>query len=416
MKSTRRRGDGARGRATSLLLLALVIAMNSACHRDAEQSLTRAVEAWDSGDYKAAAEEYERYLYQRPTGDKAPEARFQLANIYYFKLQRYDQARANYTAFLEQNPNSSNAQLARERLAEVLAETGRSYEAIAEYENLSPQDANERRRIRLRIADLYFAQRNYSQALTEYDKVVEGVPYDEMSEQAYLREASVYHIERGQYQQALPIYEKLGSMTSDPKVRLRAAYARAECYAGLYQLDEAIKTLRGIKDDTEQADVSRRIAELELRRQEAARARGGLDANGRRPEKGKPEVAEAKAPSASSTPAEKTPPPKPANRKPEKADAAQTGNANKPKNRSRRNENAGAENSNAGRRSRSRRNDNAQASNSNTPKKARSKKSENAPSSNANVVKKTRLNNTNNSRTGNTNAPKRSTKKTANAN
>jgi len=246
------------------------------CGRDVEQSLTRAAEAWDSGNYKLAAEEYERYLERDPTSEKATEARFQLANIYYFKLQRYDQARANYTAFLERNPTHSNAQLARERLAEVLGEMGRSYEAIAEYENLNPQDENERRRIRLRIADLYFAQRNYSQALTEYEKVVEKVPYDELSEQAYLREASVYHIERSQYQLAIPIYQKLASDSGDPKVRVRALYGLADCYAGQYQFDEAIKTLRAINESAEQADVARRVAELEQQKREAAQARSGL--------------------------------------------------------------------------------------------------------------------------------------------
>jgi len=264
---------------TMLLCVAafgLLALMASACHRSADQSLTRAVEAWDSGDYKSSAEEYERYLYQSPTGEKSPEARFQLANIYYFKLKRYDQARAHYTAFLEQNPSHPNAQLARERLAEVLGEMGRSYEAIAEYENLNPQDSNERRRIRLRIADLYFAQRNYSQALTEYEKVVEQVPYDELSEQAYLREASVYHLERGQYQQALPVYQKLASMSSDGKVRVRAAYGLADCYGGLYQFDDAIKTLRAIKDEAEQTDVTRRVAELEQQKREAAQARSGI--------------------------------------------------------------------------------------------------------------------------------------------
>lgn len=259
-----------------LISLMLVAVLSGGCGRDVEQSFTRAVEAWDSGNYRVAAEEYERYLEKDPASEKAAEARFQLANIYYFKLQRYDQARANYTAFLEGNPAHSNAQLARERLAEVLGEMGRSYEAIAEYENLNPQDGNERRRIRLRIADLYFAQRNYSQALTEYEKVVEKVPYDELSEQAYLREASVYHIERSQYHQAIPIYQRLASDSSDPKVRVRAAYGLADCYGGLYQFDEAIKTLRSIKEESEQADVARRVAELEQQKREAAQARSGL--------------------------------------------------------------------------------------------------------------------------------------------
>jgi len=254
----------------------LIAALASACKRDTEQSLTRAVEAWDSGDYKLAAEEYELYLSKYPTSQKAPEARVQLANIYYFKLGRYDQARANYTVFLEQNSSHPNAPLARERLAEVLGEMGRSYEAIAEYENLNPQDSAERRRIRLRIADLYFAQRNYSQALTEYEKVIEQVAYDELSEQAYQREASIYHIERGQYQQALPVYQKLASMSGDPKVRVRAMYGLADCYAGLYQFDDAIRTLRVLKDDAGQAAISRRVAELEQQKRDAAEAKNGL--------------------------------------------------------------------------------------------------------------------------------------------
>jgi tetratricopeptide (TPR) repeat protein len=264
-------------RLVTLSLLLLLTLATGACHRDVEQSLGRAVEAWDSGDYKVAAEEYERYLEKDPASDKAAEARFQLANIYYFKLQRYDQARANYSAFLERTPTHANARLARERLAEVLGEMGRSYEAIAEYENLSPQDGAERRRIRLRIADLYFAQRNYSQALTEYEKVIEKVDYDELSEQAYLREASIYHIERGQYQQALPVYEKLATMSGDPKVRVRAMYGLADCQAGLFQFDDAIKTLRAISEPAEQADVARRVAELEQQKREAARARSGLE-------------------------------------------------------------------------------------------------------------------------------------------
>jgi tetratricopeptide (TPR) repeat protein len=383
--ATGRRGDSATGRPLRLLacLLMLMVVFVSACRRDAEQSLTRAVEAWDSGDYKLAAEEYERYLSQRPTGDQAPDARFQLANIYYFKLQRYDQARVNYATFLEQNPSNANAQLARERLAEVLGEMGRSFEAIAEYENLNPQDASERRRIRLRIADLYFAQRNYSQALTEYEKVIEKVPYDELSEQAYLREASVYHIERGQYQQALPVYEKLTSMSTDPKVRLRAAYATAECYAGLYQFDEAIKTLRTIKEGSEQTDVSRRVAELEQRRREAAQATVGLQAVGKKPEKAKQDSAEAIKPDAPA--AIKTERPgagksdKAKNSKPEKTDTAKAEDSNKARNsRSRKTDNAPAANSNGVKRSRSRKTDNAQAGNNNGPKKSKLKKAANS--------------------------------------
>jgi len=262
------------------LLLAVCLALPVfaiGCKRDAKQSLERAVEAWDSRDYQLAAEEYEHYLSLDPASEKAVEARFQLANIYYFNLHRYDQARAHYTTFLNENSSHTNAPLAHERLAEVLGEMGRSYDAIAEYENMNPQDSDERRRIRLRIADLYFAQKNYSQALTEYEKVIEAAAYDDLSEQAYLREASIYHLERGQYQQALPIYQKLASESGDAGVRLRAMYGLAECHAGLYRFDEAIRTLREIKDDGEQKHIGERIAGLEAQRREAAQAKSGLE-------------------------------------------------------------------------------------------------------------------------------------------
>ena len=66
-------------------------------------------------------------------------------------------------------------------------------------------------------------------------------------------------------------------MSGEAKVRTRAMYGLAECHAGLYQFDEAIKTLRGIKDDAEQTDVARRVAELEQQKREAAQARSGLE-------------------------------------------------------------------------------------------------------------------------------------------
>ena len=145
-----------------------------------------ALSGGDSGDYKVAAS---NTTYLRATGsEKSADARLQLANIYYFNLQRYDRARTHYTTFLNENSSHASASLAQERLAEVLGELGRTYDAIAEYENMSPQDSNERRRLRLRIADLYFAQKNYSQALTEYEKVIEAGVYDDLTEQAYLRE------------------------------------------------------------------------------------------------------------------------------------------------------------------------------------------------------------------------------------
>jgi len=251
------------------------ILFNSGCRKDEREALSRGAEAWDSGDYLGAAEEYEQYLERNPSGQQSLEARFQLANIYYLNLQRYEQARLHYREFLEQDPANPKAYTARERLAGVLAELGRSYEAIAEYENLNSQDQAERRRIRLLIADLYYNHKNYSQALTEYEKVIEKAEFDELSEQAYLREAAIFNA-RSQYRQALEVYQRLASQTTDPESQRRAIYGIADAHAGLFEFDEAIKALKQIKDESEQSYINSRIVELEQKKRETAHAQSGV--------------------------------------------------------------------------------------------------------------------------------------------
>jgi tetratricopeptide (TPR) repeat protein len=263
--------------ATAAAILLAIVALSVFSGRGENESLKRAVEAWDAGDYQAAADEYEAFIEREPYGAWSLEARFQLANIYYLNLGRHDQALAHYREFLNHNPSNPDADTARERMAEILAEFGRAYEAIAEYEKLAGLDQSDRRRLRLRIADLYFDQRNYSQALTEYEKVHQGADYDELSEQAFLREASIHHIAREQYQQALPFYQKIAAQSADVETRRRAIYGMADCYAGLFQFDEAIEALRQVEDDGEQSYVSKRTAELEQKRKDAALARSKVE-------------------------------------------------------------------------------------------------------------------------------------------
>jgi tetratricopeptide (TPR) repeat protein len=258
-----------------LLIMVLLLGFAVACKRGAANTLERAAAAWDAGDYTQAAEAYEGFLYQYPTGEPSLAARFKLANIYYLNLHRHDQARAHYQEFLRQDGTHAEAAVARERLAEVFAELGRTYEAVAEYENLNPADAGERRRIRLKIADVYFDEKNFSQALTEYQKVIDADEYDPLSEQAYMRQASIY-VTRNQYPLALDAYQKLAANSRDVQVRMRAQFGLADCYGGLSQFDEAIKTLRAIKDEREQSHIAQRVAELEQQKREAAQARSGL--------------------------------------------------------------------------------------------------------------------------------------------
>ena len=100
--------------------------------------------------------------------------------------------------------------------------------------------------------------------------------YDALTEQALLREASILHRTRNQFKQALPIYQRIADETEVPKVRVIALKDISECQAEMLEIDAAIKTLRSIDDSSEQAYVSKRIAELENRRREASEARNAM--------------------------------------------------------------------------------------------------------------------------------------------
>ncbi len=257
----------------SLALAMALFILNAACSHSKQESLQRAARAWDAKEYQVAADEYEHFLAAEPAGEESLNARLRLANIYLLNLKRYDSARAHYLEFLNQDGAHADAPLVRERLAESLAELGRSYEAIAEYELLHPHEDHERRRIRLRIADLYMEQRDFNQALTEYEKVIEKADYDDLTELAYLREAAIYHHARRQYQQALPIYQKIAAQTGDAKTVQLAMYGIADCFAGLYEFDDAIKTLRTVSAPSEQSYIAKKIADWEEQKREAAQAR-----------------------------------------------------------------------------------------------------------------------------------------------
>jgi tetratricopeptide (TPR) repeat protein len=263
-----------RGRrlACALAIAAAIAAAGCGLARTSASERARA--AWAEQDYKAAAAAYEEYLAGAQPGPEAEEAEFALADIYNHNLKQYDRARDHYATFLEKYPTSEHAYDARERLAEVHTELKALPEAIADYEQLLEEhpDTPERRKVRATIADLYFQRNDFRQAELEYDRVVENAPYDDITEQALLRLASISHLIRGQEERAIPAYERVVESTDDPAVRRTALYSLSEVYATLFRYDDAIATLKRIDEPSEADYVARRTAELERQKREHAEA------------------------------------------------------------------------------------------------------------------------------------------------
>ena len=271
MKDTRGEGHrvlGRHGAGPVLMSLVLLGVLVTGCGVTSRPPLERARSAWRSQDYATAAQAYEEYLATEPVGDDAADARFTVADVYYHNLKQYELARDHYTAYLAAYPTGVRAYEARERLAEVNVELKNLPEAVAQYERLVVEHPNppDWRKIRSTIADLYYRMEDFNQAELEYTKVVENASYDELTEQALLRLASIAHRIRSRGEVALPLYERVASSTSDPAVRRTALKSLSDVYADMFRFDEAVATLKRIADPAEAEYVERRTAELEKQR------------------------------------------------------------------------------------------------------------------------------------------------------
>ena len=248
--------------------LILVGAFGAGCGVSSRSSIERARDAWRDQDYAAAAQAYEEYLATEPVGDEAADARFTIADVYYHNLKQYDLARDHYAAYLAAYPTGARAYEARKRLAEVNVELKNLPEAIAQYERLLVEHPNppEWRLIRSTIADLYYRIEDFNQADVEYTKIVENASYDELTEQALLRLASIAHKVRSRGDVALPMYERVATSSQDPAVRKASLKSLSEVYADMFRFDEAIATLKRIDDPSEVEYVAKRTSELEKQR------------------------------------------------------------------------------------------------------------------------------------------------------
>jgi tetratricopeptide (TPR) repeat protein len=246
-----------------LLICALgLLGFFPSCSRRAE--LERAQSAWDNSDYSAAADHYEQYLKDNPTGEKAAFARYQVATIYRRDLKKCDNAIPHYIQLIVNFPNSADMYNARMYLAECYGKTDKPREAIAEYENLLPftADEKEKRRFRTQIAELYYKMNDYGQAIAEYQKVTGNVAYDDLSELAWLQLAGV-HLLRDEYNEAIPAYQAVAGNSKDADIRRLARYRLVDCFERTFQYDRAVKTLEESEPDPKSPNyIAERIAAI----------------------------------------------------------------------------------------------------------------------------------------------------------
>ena len=239
----------------------LVVLLTPGCSRQGE-ILDRAQASWDKGEFALSAEQYEEFLRNNPHHEKAPEARLRVGNIYFYNLKSYEKAAQHYIHLIDDFPRTSDAAIARQRLAECYVELGKRQAAINEYEVLLGTSGTDvdRRRIRLNVADLYYELNDLGQALAEYEKV--GGEYDQLSERALLRIAGIRFL-RDEFEDALAAYGEVARNSKDRAIVRQARLGMADCYARTFEYDLAVATLEQTEPESSAPDYLRnRIAAI----------------------------------------------------------------------------------------------------------------------------------------------------------
>jgi tetratricopeptide (TPR) repeat protein len=232
-----------------------------------EADFTKAGMAVGARDYQKALDYYEGIYRRNPTFHLAGQALYQSAEIKNLYQKRYAEALLDYLSLQQKYPEEyalvRNAQL---RIAEIYKNRQRDYQRAAdEYRKALDLGAENPDRIQYEIADSYFRQEAYNQAVEAFAELRRKYPQSPLLAEAVYRMATVYSL-LGESEAAIESFrEAMGRWPTSPY----AVEARFGLAAVLEERDnfaEALSLLYSLRGEYNNADaLAKKIEMLELR-------------------------------------------------------------------------------------------------------------------------------------------------------
>ena len=217
------------------------------------------------GNSEEAIKQFERVVAEFPEHRLAPQAQFQVGNIYFYELYDYIGGWPAYVKVIEKFPDSYEASDAETLLKETettLTEIAQDQADIKKYTNQKALDYIRAGRDVL-PSDLYVAgyadriaqnfqnigsgwvkMRNYPAAIAAYRKLAENLSYKKFhAADALFRIGDLYQKD-GQYQRAIAAFEDMLDKAPESTWRDEAVYQQAVCYRAVREFAEAYKTFK----------------------------------------------------------------------------------------------------------------------------------------------------------------------------
>ena len=217
------------------------------------------------GNSEEAIKQFERVVTEFPEHRLAPQAQFQVGNIYFYELYDYIGGWPAYVKVIEKFPDSYEASDAETLLKEsetTLTEIAQDQADIKKYTNQKALDYIRAGRDVL-PSDLYVAgyadriaqnfqnigsgwvkMRNYPAAIAAYRKLAENLSYKKFhAADALFRIGDLYQKD-GQYQRAIAAFEDMLDKAPESTWRDEAVYQQAVCYRAVREFEQAYRAFK----------------------------------------------------------------------------------------------------------------------------------------------------------------------------
>ena len=217
------------------------------------------------GNSEEAIKQFERVVAEFPEHRLAPQAQFQVGNIYFYELYDYIGGWPAYVKVIEKFPDSYEASDAETLLKETettLTEIAQDQADIKKYTNkkaieyeragrdILPSDryvAGYADRIAQNFQNIgsgWVKMRNYPAAIAAYRKLAENLSYKKFhAADALFRIGDLYQKD-GQYQRAIAAFEDMLAKAPESTWRDEAVYQKAVCLRAVREFEKAYEEFK----------------------------------------------------------------------------------------------------------------------------------------------------------------------------
>ncbi len=251
---------------------------------EALYEVARAYEALENSP--EAIRHYERMVEEFPTHSKAPQAQFQIGNVYFYTIYDYIGGWPAFVAVTEKFPESYEASQATtllKKTADTLTEIQQLMDEIDKNRN-KKAIAYQKTGRKLTGADLWVMGmedlvvqnfqgvannweklRNYPRAIQAYKTLVRDLSHKKFaSADARYRAATLYQ-QNGEYERAIQAYDDLFENSPESIWRNDAVYQQAVCYRAIREFGEAYEGFKAYMSSTKSDQRYFREAEQMVR-------------------------------------------------------------------------------------------------------------------------------------------------------